>query len=156
MIKIYRRNGIQRDLPKFVPMLMFIDMIFEIVMLILGICFKMPMCFVFMLIGFLISAFFENFFNWNLHCYYELDKDLAYHYFLTGFGVSERETVLRVKRVNSYKYKAFKNKLEIKGELVKKMPLREKVAVKKATIQIDLPQEDRDKIIAKLEELKNE
>lgn len=155
-MKIYRTQGKQPDLPKFVPVLMFFDIIFEIVMLVMGICFKNPLFFVLMLVGFLVSAFFENFFNWNVNCYYVLDKGIEYRYFLNGFGVSDKETCLQIKSVKSFHYKALKNKIEIKGDIIKKMPLREKVSVKKATLQIDLPDEDRNKIIAKLEELKNE
>lgn len=154
--KIYRTHGKQPDLPKCVPVLMFFDIIFEIVMLIMGICLKNPLCFVLMLVGFLISAFFENFFNWNVNCYYELNNILSYHYFLNGFSVSDKATVVEIEKVDSFKFKALRNKLEVKGKITKKMPLREKTVVKKATLQIDLPEEDRNKIIAKLEELKNE
>lgn len=154
--KIYRTHGKQPDLPKCVPVLMFFDIIFEIVMLVMGICLKSPLCFVLMLVGFLVSAFFENFFNWNLNCYYELNNDLSYHYFLNGFSVSDKATVVEIEKVDSFKFKALRNKLEVRGKIIKKMPLREKTVVKKATLQIDLPEEDRNKIIAKLEELKNE
>lgn len=159
MEKLYRGKGKQPDLPKFVPMLMFFDLLFVPMMGIAGLIVKefdyRMICFILMTIGIVVSYICEIGFNWNIGCYYVLNnKNLEYRYFLNGFGVSDKETILQIEELESYKYSIDKKKLVLKGKFKKKMPLREGRYINKATVQIDFEPEMKEKIINKLEEMK--
>lgn len=154
MKKIYKGKCSQPDLPSFVPYLMVLDLLFCPTMLIIGLIKRKIIFFILMLIGYMIGKVFEIFFNWHIGYYYEIDDNdkLSYHYFLNGLGVGNNKTVINIKKVDSFKFKVFKKRLEIKGKFIKKVPHRQDMELDKIVVQIDLEESNRDEIITKLKD----
>lgn len=158
---IYKRDeSCLRNVPNIVPSLMFLDIILclvSIILVLVGLIVKPSMIIIGLVtlgMGISFSVFCDNFFNWFIGYTYDLSKSnqLICKYRLNGYGISEKETMIIIKKVDSYIVKG--KKIRVKGDIVKKIPYRPNKCLTKVDLQYDFGKEAQINIQERLELLK--
>lgn len=148
------------NVPEFIPVLMFIDLI---VCIVFGIIFLVGLIrgninFIYLVpigVGLALGEFCDIYFNWYIGCSFDIQHNkIIFSYHLNGFGMSDKPTQVTIRHISKYKFNFNKQSITVFGDITKKAPLRKSTELRSTKLYFDFKSEDGQKIISKLDELK--
>lgn len=158
IIKRDERN--LRNLPNFMVTLVGVDSLIcfvSIIGLIVSLLIKKDFILWIVLFGISIifSIFCEKFFNWYIGVEYLLNKKrIEYSYRLNGYSSSDKRVVVSIGNCNRYKVSGNGKKITVYGNVTKKAPLRKPQILEKITLEFNLKEDEKQKIIEYLDSMK--